>query len=105
MISSQVGLGMPEMLLFKMGYVVATLAVASVIYLSFRVDAEYHDGIHWVIGSIAFLLFIFGWGGENFHWPTPGLAWAAGAIYLSFTFGILIGWLLPHDANVAMRKS
>lgn len=101
---SQVGLGMPEMLLFKMGYMVGTMAVASIIYLSFRVDADYNDGIYWMIGSIAILLYIFGWGGENFSWPTPGLAWAVGAVYLSFAFGILIGWLLPYDSDVVMRK-
>lgn len=103
-IPSQVGLGTPELLLFKMGYMVGTLALASMIYLSFRIDADYNDGIYWMIGSIAFLLFVFGVGGENFNWTTPGLVWAIGAVYLSFAFGILVGWLLPFDSDVAMRK-
>ncbi|WP_330633741.1 hypothetical protein [Halocatena halophila] len=99
-----VGLGTPELLLFRMAFAAGFAVLAAIIFLSFRIDADYNDGIYWVLGSIAGLLFLFAAGGENFSVPIPGLIWGIAAIYLTFGFGILVGWLLPYDADVAMRR-
>lgn len=97
-------LGESALLLFKSGYMVSLTALGVMIVLAFRVNADYHDGLYLLLGSISALFFVFGWGGEHFLWPIPGLIWQIGLVYLMFTLGLFVGWLLPFDSDVLVRK-
>lgn len=100
----QTGSGVAEVLLYRIVYFVAMACLGSMIFLAFRVRADYHDGVYWMLGTIAILCFTFSWGGEHFLWPIPGLVWLLGIILLTFMLGLFLGWLLPFDSDVLVRK-
>ncbi len=100
----QTGTHGAELLLYRTVYFVALVALGSMIMLAFRVHADFHDGVYWLLGTVAFLCFAFSWGGEHFWWPIPGLVWLIGILFLMFMLGLFLGFLLPFDSNVLIRK-
>lgn len=100
----QTGVGSTELLLFRIVYFVALTCLGSMIYLAFRVRYDYHDGIYVLLGTTSVLCFSFSWGGEHFLWPIPGFVWLLGIILLTFILGLFIGFLLPFDSDVLVRK-
>lgn len=100
----QTGFGSTEILLFRIVYIVALICLLSIIVLAFRVKADFHDGVYVLLGTTAGLCFAFSWGGEHFAWPIPGLVWLAGILFLTFMLGLLLGFLLPYDSDVLIRK-
>lgn len=96
-------IGVTELLLYRIVYFVALVAIASMIILAFRIPYDYHDGIYLLFGTTAILCFTFSWGGEHFAWPLPGLVWLLGIIFLSFMLGLFLGFLLPFDSDALIR--
>lgn len=104
MITLQTGTHGAELLLYRIVYVVGMMCLASMIILAFRVRADFHDGVYILLGTTAGLCFAFSWGGEHFWWPIPGLVWLVGILFLTFMLGLFMGFLLPFDSNVLIRR-
>lgn len=100
----QAGDEMTRLLLYRVVYFIALVTLGSMIILAFHVDADYYDGVYWLLGTVPMLCFAFSWGGEHFTWPIPGLIWLLGILLLAFMLGLFLGWLLPWDADVVVRR-
>lgn len=96
--------GEPALLLFNMAHIVGTVVTGCIIYLSLGTKIDYHSSVYYVLGVLAILLFLFGWGGQNFTWPVPGFLWGIGIILVTFCFGACFGWLVPFSAAAMIRR-